>query len=118
MSAPDFDLFINRVRSLFNIDGYLLLELTGEQQREFVRDPVRYFINTDAEQSAAVFREVEKRQRHPAKPFSTYPEDREKMLALCADVEKWPTTAERFDLAALELADLVKAILTDEAVQS
>lgn len=58
--------FTNMVRSLFNIDGYLLPELTSEQQIEFVRDPVRYFINGDKVQSAAIFREVVKRQ--PAEP--------------------------------------------------
>lgn len=54
--------FTNMIRSLFNIDGYLLPELTDEQQREFVRDPVRYFIGTDKTQSEAIFREVMKRQ--------------------------------------------------------
>lgn len=44
------------------------------------------------------------------KPFSTYPEDRDKMLALCAAVEKSCD-----DEAAIELADLVKSILQDEA---
>lgn len=55
--------FHNRIRSLFNINGNLLPELTAEQQREFVADPVRYFISTDREQSDAIWREVEKRQR-------------------------------------------------------
>lgn len=55
-------LFHNRVRSLFNIDGHLLPELTAEQRLEFVRDPVKYFIGTDATQIAAIWREVEKRQ--------------------------------------------------------
>ncbi len=36
--------FINRIRSLFNIDGHLLPELTGPQQSQFLRDPVRYFL--------------------------------------------------------------------------
>lgn len=62
--AVDFDqhLFTNMVRSLFNIDGYLLPELTAEHQREFVRDPVRYFMGTDRAQQDAIFREVMKRQ--------------------------------------------------------
>ncbi len=42
------------------------------------------------------------------KPLSTYAEDRGKMLALC---EK---AALSDDAAAIELADLVKAILEDE----
>lgn len=58
--------FTNGIRSLFNIDGYLLPELTDEQQREFVRDPVRYFIRTDKVQQDAIFREVAKRQ--PSEP--------------------------------------------------
>ena len=55
--------FINRIRSLFNIDGYTLPELTREQQSEFLRDPVRYFLNTDEAQSDAIMREVENRQK-------------------------------------------------------
>jgi len=58
----DQHFFINAVRSLFNIDGYLLPELTREQQGEFLRDPVRYFIRTDKVQQDAIFREVAKRQ--------------------------------------------------------
>lgn len=54
--------FLNHVRSLFNIDGYLLPELDGEQQQKFVRDPVRYFIGGDEPQSDAIWREVLKRQ--------------------------------------------------------
>ncbi len=54
--------FLNHVRSLYNIDGYLLLELTAEQQAEFIRDPVRYFIGTDKAQSDAIWREVLARQ--------------------------------------------------------
>ena len=54
---------INRIRSLFNIDGYTLPELTREQQLEFLRDPVRYFLNADEAQSDAIMREVENRQK-------------------------------------------------------
>ena len=54
--------FLNRLRSLFCIDGYLLPELPDEQQREFVRDPVRYFISTDWDQQKAIWREIDKRQ--------------------------------------------------------
>lgn len=59
-------LFTNCVRSLFNIDGYLLPELTKEQQGQFVRDPVRYFIGTDKAQQDAIWREVAKRQERVA----------------------------------------------------
>lgn len=55
--------FRNRLRSLFNIDGPLLPELTTQQQRQFEDDPVRYFMRADREQSDAIWREVEKRQR-------------------------------------------------------
>ncbi len=58
----DQHLFTNMVRSLFNIDGYLLPELTSEHQGQFVRDPVRYFMGTDRAQQNAIFREVMKRQ--------------------------------------------------------
>lgn len=61
-ATVDQHLFTNMVRSLFNIDGYLLPELTAEHQREFVRDPVRYFMGTDRAQQNAIFREVMKRQ--------------------------------------------------------
>ena len=54
--------FLNHVRGLFNIDGFLLPELTQEQQRQFVSDPVRYFIRTDRTQSDAIWRELAARQ--------------------------------------------------------
>ena len=55
--------FIDRIRSLFNIDGYTLPELTREQQSEFLRDPVRYFLNTDE----AGVRRYNARGREPPK---------------------------------------------------
>jgi hypothetical protein len=58
----DQSTFTNCVRSLFNIDGYLLPELTAEQQGQFIRDPARYFIGTDKAQQDAIFRKVGKRQ--------------------------------------------------------
>lgn len=67
----DHHSFINRVRSLFNIDAYLLPELAAEQQVEFIRDPVRYYINADKAQADAIFREVEKRQRDTAVSVET-----------------------------------------------
>ena len=54
--------FLNRLRSLHNIDGFLLPELSREQQSDFLRDPVRYFMGADKAQSDAIWREVEKRQ--------------------------------------------------------
>ena len=64
-NSVEQSLFTNMVRSLFNIDGYLLPELTAEHQREFIRDPVRYFMGTDRAQQNAIFREVMKRQVRP-----------------------------------------------------
>ena len=55
--------FTNGIRSLFNIDGYLLPELNWGQQLDFVQNPVKYFIQADDEQQAAIWREVMKRQR-------------------------------------------------------
>lgn len=60
--------FHNRIRSLFCIDGFLLPELTPEQQREFISDPVRYFIRTDKAQSDAIWNQIEKRQRREGPP--------------------------------------------------
>jgi len=48
------------------------------------------------------------------KPFSTYPEDRAKLLKLAETVEKSYSDDPSFIDAADALADLVKAILTDE----
>lgn len=55
--------FLNRVRSLFNIDWYLLPELDAESWKQFRDDPPRYVINrADLPQLRAIWREVEKRQ--------------------------------------------------------
>lgn len=48
------------------------------------------------------------------KPFSTYPEDRVKLLQLAATV--LADDSVMVGPAAIELADLVRAILEDEAV--
>lgn len=56
-------LFLNRVRSLYNIDMYLLPELSRDDWDLFRTDPARFMINTDATQINAIWREVEKRQR-------------------------------------------------------
>jgi hypothetical protein len=54
--------FLNRIRSLYNIDGYLLPELGKDQQSQFLRDPVRFLLNADEAQSDAIMREIESRQ--------------------------------------------------------
>jgi len=54
--------FLNRIRSLYNIDRHLLPELTNAQWVEFRDNPPRYLIHTDKRQVDAIMREVEKRQ--------------------------------------------------------
>ena len=54
--------FINRIRSLYNIDGHLLGELSSREQLAFLRDPVTYFLQSDETQSDAIMREIENRQ--------------------------------------------------------
>ena len=54
--------FINRVRSLYNIDADRLPELREQDWPEFRDNPPRYFIHADKAQSDAIFREVEHRQ--------------------------------------------------------
>lgn len=53
-----------------------------------------------------------------AKPFSTYPEDRERLLSLARSLQTPGVlkTLEDRDRAADKLSDLVKAILEDEAI--
>ena len=61
--ANTFAGFINRVRSLYNIDHHLLPELSDGDWKEFRDNPPRYFINrADRVQAEAIWREVEKRQ--------------------------------------------------------
>ena len=58
--------FVDRMRSLYFIDGYQIPELTGEQQAQFIRDPSGYLRNyADKVQSTAIWREIEKRQVKP-----------------------------------------------------
>jgi hypothetical protein len=54
--------FINRIRSLYNIDGDQLPELAVEQQSKFLADPVRFLLNANDAQSDAIMREIEGRQ--------------------------------------------------------
>ena len=53
---------MNRLRSLYNIDGDQLPELDESQWAMFSRDPVRYLIRASAEHADAIWREIEKRQ--------------------------------------------------------
>lgn len=52
-----------------------------------------------------------------AKPFSTYPEDREKLMSLARILQN-PHDIETGEKAADELSDLVLAILSDEATDA
>jgi hypothetical protein len=54
--------FINRIRSLYSIDGDRLPELTREQQATFLANPVRFLLEANEAQSDAIMREVEARQ--------------------------------------------------------
>jgi hypothetical protein len=60
--------FINRIRSLSNIDSDQLPELTREQQSQFLVDPIAYLLKADDAQSDAIMREVESRQEERAAP--------------------------------------------------
>lgn len=55
--------FLNRLRSLFNVDRDQLLELTWGEWARFREDPVRFFMAANEVQAAAIWREVERRQR-------------------------------------------------------
>lgn len=58
------DQFLNALCILYSIDGWQLPELlNGEQQRAFVRNPVDYFLRAPDAQQAAIWREIEKRQK-------------------------------------------------------
>jgi hypothetical protein len=50
-----------------------------------------------------------------AHPFSTYPEDREKMLSLSGAIVAGGVDVETFEQKSVELAEMVKSILEDEA---
>ena len=58
--------FLNRLRSLHNIDGDQLPELEGYDWISFRDDPPRYFMRCNDTQAAAIWREVERRQRRTA----------------------------------------------------
>lgn len=54
-------------------------------------------------------------RREKLKPFSTYPEDRQKLISLATILQK-PHDIEAGQKAADELSDMVLAILRDEEV--
>jgi len=57
-----YDGFRNRLLSLHCIDGHLLPEFSANEQKEFVRNPVEYFLRTDAAQRRLIWQEIEARQ--------------------------------------------------------
>jgi hypothetical protein len=60
--TTDLHAFLNRVRSLFNIDRDMLPELDRDEWRSFRDDPVRFFMGAADWHAEAIWREVEKRQ--------------------------------------------------------
>ena len=58
-------LFLNRVRSLFNIDGYCLPELDKYDWAAFRADPPKFFMRCENSKAEAIWREVEKRSISP-----------------------------------------------------
>ncbi|MDB5358876.1 MAG: hypothetical protein JWO51_173 [Rhodospirillales bacterium] len=58
--------FLNRLRSLFNIDADQIPELTN--RRLFLANPVEYLIRAGDAQSDAIWREIEKRQLRATAP--------------------------------------------------
>jgi hypothetical protein len=67
--------FINRIRSLYNIDGDLLPELTREQQSRFLANPVRFFLEANEAQSDAIMREIDARQNFAARRVEAAPQN-------------------------------------------
>lgn len=54
--------FLNRVRSLYNVDRPQLPELTPAEWVSFREDPARFLIYSDDILADAIWREVERRQ--------------------------------------------------------
>jgi hypothetical protein len=60
--STDRHAFLNRVRSLFNIDRNQAPEMTTAEWARFRDDPVHFLMRADDFLAAAIWREVEKRQ--------------------------------------------------------
>jgi hypothetical protein len=52
----------NYICSLYNIDGWMLPELTRDEQLIFVRSPAEYFLQCSDEHRAAIWREIQFRK--------------------------------------------------------
>jgi len=63
--------FINRIRSLYNIDRHKLPELSTPQWHDFQDDPPRFLMRCDDETAEAIWRQVEARQARSANPTSS-----------------------------------------------
>ena len=57
--------FLNRVRSVFNIDQCDIPEFSPWKWGQFQSDPIRYLMRCSDEDAAVIWREVQKRQRAP-----------------------------------------------------
>jgi hypothetical protein len=77
--------FANRLRSLFNIESYLLPELTLAQQHAFIFDPTRYFIHACDEQADAIWREISKRQVTNTEPANITEHSRKFSQTNCSE---------------------------------
>lgn len=54
--------FQNRIRSLFNIDVQIIDRMPSGEYRQFIRDPIGYFLRADDDIADLIFGEVEARQ--------------------------------------------------------
>lgn len=75
-TVSELEQFVMRLKSLHNIDGYLLEpEFDIEEQKKFVRDPVHYLFATTDAHRAVIWRELETRhQRNLALVMARAPE--------------------------------------------
>lgn len=63
-------MFLNRLRSLFNIDRHMLPELSEDEWRQYRGSPVNYLMRASDAQTDAIWREIERRQRRPVRTES------------------------------------------------
>ena len=65
--------FTNMLRSMFNIDGYQLPEMSKPEQATFITDPAHFFMAASDEHQDLIFKQIAKRQK--AVPFLKQLED-------------------------------------------
>jgi len=61
MTQMNLSNFSNRLKSLFNIDGYMLPELSDTQIERFFENPVKFFITCDDKTQALIWQLIHKR---------------------------------------------------------